>query len=72
MGEKDPMLAAPAPQPVGPASKRQPIPIVLEPDERPVTKDIPCGQPHGFNLQAATRVAANDKDGRSTCEGTML
>ena len=32
--------------------------------ERPVTKGALCGQTHGFNLQAATRVAANDKQGR--------
>jgi hypothetical protein len=46
------------------ASKRQPIRVVLDPDERPVTKGALCGQTHGFNLQAATRLAANDKDGR--------
>ena len=51
-------------KPAGPASKRQPIRIVLDPDERPVTKGALCGQTHGFNLQAASRVAANDKDGR--------
>jgi hypothetical protein len=50
--------------PAGPASKRQPIRIVLDPDERPVTKGALCGQTQGFNLQAATRVAANDKQGR--------
>jgi hypothetical protein len=70
MGEKDPLLAkllaaaAAGMEPAGPASKRQPIRIVLDRDERPVTKGALCGQTHGFNLQAATRVAANDKDGR--------
>jgi hypothetical protein len=37
---------------------------VLASDERPVGKGALCGQSHGFNLQNATRVAANDKDGR--------
>jgi hypothetical protein len=70
MAEKDPLLAkllaaaAAGSQPAVPASKRQPIRIVLDPLDRPVTKGALCGQTHGFNLQAATRVAANDKDGR--------
>jgi hypothetical protein len=70
MAEKDPLLAkllaaaAAGSQPAGPASKRQPIRIVLDPDDRPVTKGALCGQTQGFNLQAATRVAANDKDAR--------
>ena len=42
----------------------QPIRIVLDPDERPLGKGALCGQSHGFNLQGATRVAANDKQGR--------
>ena len=49
--------------PAGPASKRQPIRIVLDPDDRPVAKGALCAASHGFNLQAATRVAANDKPG---------
>jgi hypothetical protein len=71
MAEKDPLLAkllaaaTVGVAPAGPASKRQPIRIVLAPDERPVTKGALCGQTHGVNLQAATRVAANDKDGRA-------
>jgi hypothetical protein len=70
MAEKDPLLAkllaaaTAGAEPAGPASKRQPIRVVLDPDERPVTKGALCGQTHGFNLQAATRLAANDKDGR--------
>jgi hypothetical protein len=70
MGEKDLLLAkllaaaTAGVEPAGPASRRQPIRIVLAPDERPVTKGALCGQSHGFNLQAATRVAANDKQGR--------
>jgi hypothetical protein len=51
-------------EPASPARKRQPIRIVLDPDEQPVPKGALCGQTHAFNLQAATRVAANDKDGR--------
>jgi hypothetical protein len=72
MGEKDPLLAkllaaatAGAP-PAGWAQKRKPVRIVLDPDERPVTKGSLCGQSHGFNLHAATKVAANDKQGRLT------
>jgi hypothetical protein len=40
--------------------------IVLDPDDRPVTKGTLCSQARGFNLHAATRVAANDKPGRET------
>ena len=72
MGEKDPLLArllaaatAGAP-PAGPATKRKPIRIVLDPDDRPVAKGSLCAQDHGFNLHGATRVAANDKLGRIT------
>ena len=72
MGEKDPLLArllaaatAGAP-PAGWANKRKPVRIVLDPDDRPVSKGTLCSQDHGFNLHAATRVAANDKPGRET------
>jgi hypothetical protein len=70
MGEKDPLLAkllaaaTAGMEPAGPASKRRPIRIVLDPDDRPVGKGALCGRTRGFNLQAATRVAANDKEGR--------
>jgi hypothetical protein len=70
IGEKDPLLAkllaaaTAGADPAGPANKRQPIRIVLDPDERPVGKGALCGQSHGFNLQAATRIPANDKPGR--------
>jgi len=37
---------------------------VLGPDERPVAKSMLCATNRSFNLQAATRVAANDKPGR--------
>jgi hypothetical protein len=70
IGDKDPLLArllaaatAGAP-PAGPANKRKPIRIVLDPDAHPVAKGNLCGQHAGFNLHAATRVAANDKHGR--------
>jgi hypothetical protein len=72
MGEKDPLLAellaaatAGAP-PAGPANKRKPVRVVLDPDAHPVAKGNLCGQHAGFNLHAATRVAANDKQGRVT------
>jgi hypothetical protein len=70
LGEKDPLLAkllaaaTAGASPAGPANKRQPIRILLDPDERPIGKGALCGQSHGFNLQGATRVAANDKPGR--------
>ena len=70
MDEKDPLLArllaaaAAGAPPAGPANKRKPVRIVLDPDDRPVTKGTLCSQAHGFNLHAATRVAANDKPGR--------
>jgi hypothetical protein len=38
--------------------------IVLDPDATPVAKGKLCGQHAGFNLHAATKVAANDKKGR--------
>jgi hypothetical protein len=72
MGEKDPLLArllaaatAGCP-PAGPANKRKPLRIVLDPDDRPVAKGTLCAQEHGFNLHGASRVAANDKPGRLT------
>ena len=40
--------------------------IVLTPDDRPVAKGNLCSQAHGFNLHAATKVAANDKQRRVT------
>ena len=39
---------------------------MLDPDDRPVAKGNLCGQARGFNLHAATKVAANDKQGRVT------
>ena len=72
MGESDPLLAkllaaatAVAP-PAGWAQKHKPIRIVLAPDDRPVAKGKLCARDHGFNLHAATKVAANDKQGRVT------
>src|SRR5512136_2421450 len=70
LGEKDPLLAkllaaaTAGAAPAGPVTKRQPVRIVLDPDSRPVGKGTLCRQAHAFNLQAATRIAANDKPGR--------
>jgi hypothetical protein len=70
LGEKDPLLArllaaaTAGASPAGPAHKRAPVRIVLDPDATPVAKGKLCGQHAGFNLQAATKVAANDKKGR--------
>jgi hypothetical protein len=70
MCEKDPLLAkllaaaASGADPAGPANKRKPLRIVLDPDERPVGKGTLCAQAQGFNLHGATRVAANDTQGR--------
>jgi hypothetical protein len=70
LAEKDPLLArllaaaTAGASPAGPAHKRAPVRIVLDPDATPVAKGKLCGQQAGFNLQAATKVAANDKKGR--------
>jgi hypothetical protein len=68
MGEKDPLLAkllaAATATPAGPANKRKPLRIVLDPDECPVGKGSLCAQTQGFNLHAQTKVAANDTQGR--------
>ena len=72
IGEKDPLLAkllaaaTAGASPAGPAHKRAPVRIVLDPDAHPVAKGKLCSQAHGFNLHAATKVAANDKQGRLT------
>jgi hypothetical protein len=63
MGEKDPLLAkllaaaTAGAAPAGPANKRKPVRIVLDPDDRPIAKGNLCGQARGFNLHAATKVA---------------
>jgi Putative transposase. len=63
MGEKDPLLArllaaaTAGASPAGPAHKRAPVRIVLDPDATPVAKGKLCGQHRSFNLQAATKVA---------------
>jgi hypothetical protein len=63
-GEKDPLVAkllaaatAGAP-PAGWAQKLKPVRIVLDPDDGPVAEGTLCGQTHGFNLHACTKVAA--------------
>jgi hypothetical protein len=72
LGDQDPLLArllaaaTAGESPAGPAHKRKPVRIVLDPDDRPVAKGNLCSQHAGFNLHAATRVAANDKTGRET------
>ena len=66
IGEKDPLLAkllAAGAPPAGPANKRKPVRIVLDPDDHPVPKGNLCAQGYGFNLHACTKVAANDKQG---------
>ena len=70
--DDDPLLArllgaaiAGAP-PAGPVQKRAPVRFAHDPLARPVSKGNLCGQHQGFNLHAATRVAANDKAGRAT------
>ena len=63
LGEQDPLLAkllaaaTAGAAPAGPVTKRRPIRIVLDPDDRPVAKGNLCGQARGFNLHAATKVA---------------
>ena len=45
---------------------------MLDPDGRPVAKGKLCSQHAGFNLHAASRVAANDKKGRETLAKYIL
>jgi hypothetical protein len=59
-----PTRSSRAPVPAGPANKRKPLRIVLDPDAHPVGKGNLCGQHRGFNLHGATKVAANDAQGR--------
>lgn len=72
LGEKDPLLvrllaaATAGTPPAGPANNRKPVRIVLDPNDRPVPRGTLYAHNHGFNLHAATRVAANDKPGRGT------
>ena len=72
IGEKDPLLAkllaaaTAGASPAGPTHKRSPVRIVLDPDAHPVAKGKLCSQAHAFNLHAATKVVANDKQGRLT------
>ena len=72
LGETDPLLArllaaatAGAP-PAGPAHRRTPVRLVMDAGTRPQAKGRLCAQHWGFNLHAASRVAANDKQGRET------
>jgi hypothetical protein len=70
IADKDPLLAkllaaaSAGASPAGHVNKRKTIRFVLDPHDRPIAKGTLCGQSRGFNLQAATRLAANDKAGR--------
>ena len=70
IGEEDPLLAkllaaaTAGAEPAGPGNQRKVIRIVHDPDAPPVAKGNLCAQAHAFNLHAATKVAANDKQGR--------
>jgi hypothetical protein len=70
LGDDDPLLArllaaaTAGCAPAGPTTKRKQIRIALDPDDRPIAKGKLCAQSHAFNLHAATRVAANDQQGR--------
>ena len=70
IGKKDPLLArllaaaTAGTPPAGPANKRKAVRIVLDPDAPAVAKGKLCALHAGFNLHGATRVAANDKQGR--------
>ena len=46
--------------PAGPANKRKPLRIVVDPDARPLAKGNLCGQHAGFNLHGATKVSADE------------
>jgi hypothetical protein len=72
LGDGDPLLAqllgaavAGVP-PAGPADKRAPVRLVVDPAAQPERRGRLCAQDCGFNLHAATRVAANDREGRET------
>jgi hypothetical protein len=68
LGEKDPLLArllaaaTAGASPAGPAHKRAPVRIVLDPDATPVAQGKLCAQQAGFDLHAQTKVAANDSE----------
>jgi hypothetical protein len=70
MAQKDPLLAhllaaaAAGVAPAGPAYKRPPVRLAVDPGSRPRTMGKLCAQDSGFNLHAASRAAANDKQGR--------
>jgi hypothetical protein len=78
LGEQDPLLAqllaaaTIGAAPAGPTTKRRPVRIVLDPDDRPVAKGELCASAHGFNLHAAARIAANDKPVRERLSRYIL
>jgi len=63
MGEKDPLLArllaaaTAGAAPAGPANKRKPLRIVLDPDERPVGGSGACTQAASHSLFRGSLVA---------------
>jgi len=68
--ERDPLLAhllaasAAGAPPAGPANKRAPVRLGVDPAARPERRGRLVAQDCGFNLHAATRVASNDDAGR--------
>jgi hypothetical protein len=73
MGEKDPLLAkllaaaTAGAAPAGRANQRQPLRIVLDPDDRPVGKGTLCAQTQGFNLGFAPGGAILVEKSSRTC-----
>jgi hypothetical protein len=69
-GDSDPLLArllaaaAAGVPPAGPAKKRAPVRLTIAPGAVAERKGSLCAQDCGFNLHAATRVAAKDRPGR--------
>ncbi|MEO5768220.1 MAG: transposase [Polyangia bacterium] len=70
MGESDPLLArllgaaVTGMPPAGPAQKRAPVRLTVAPGAPAQVKGRLCAQDCGFNLHAASRVAADDRAGR--------
>ena len=72
MGEEDPLLAAPAPQPEGPASKRQPIPSCSSPTSDLSPRILPAGSPTGSTYGRPLASPPTTRMAATACEGTML
>jgi hypothetical protein len=56
--------------PAGPASKRQPIRMVLDPDERPVGKGALCGQSRGSTYKPPPASLPTTNPAASACADT--